>query len=56
MSDLTPLEKLIESNAKSVQALTDSVASIWPRLVGLTQALPKQSGSWLRSGYTNQAF
>jgi hypothetical protein len=23
--------------------------------VGLTQALRKQSGSWLRSGYTNQA-
>jgi len=32
MSDSERLEKLIESNAKSIQALTDLASSILPRL------------------------
>ncbi|BAY13887.1 hypothetical protein [Calothrix sp. NIES-2098] len=32
MSDIERLEKLIESNAKSIQALTDLASSILPRL------------------------
>ncbi len=51
MSDLDRIEKLIESNAKAIQALTDQASSILPRLIESNakaiQALTDQASSIL---------